>query len=316
MLSACVPAMQELGEDALVPAGPEISADELWGRLITIRQYRPMLRRMESQVNVMQRLGKKLNQQFVEVDQELRLASRLQRDFLPKSMPRVGDIRFAALFRPATWVSGDIYDVRRLDESHLSFYLADAVGHGVAAGLLTMFIRQAVTGKHVGRDRYKIIPPDQVLAHLNTQLAQQELPNCQFVTACYGTIDSRTHEVAFSRGGHPHPLLAAPDGTCTEIRTVGGLLGVFPAEQFPSTRVHIKPGEKFIIYSDGLEDVIFTGGHEETENPKFNPAFRAALAHPADQCIAALTDLIEHTEGSLQPSDDQTCIVLERLPDR
>jgi len=67
------------------------------------------------------------------VDQELRLDSRLQRDFLPKQLPTVGDIRFHVLYRPATWVCGDVYDVQRLDERFIGFYLADAVGHGVAA---------------------------------------------------------------------------------------------------------------------------------------------------------------------------------------
>src|SRR4029078_8146606 len=154
----------------------------------------------------MQRLGKRLNQQFVEVDQELRLASRLQQDFLPRSFPEVGEVRFAALYRPATWVSGDVYDVRRLDETRVNFYLADAVGHGVAAGLLTMFIRQSIVGKRVEQDSYQVIPCDEVLGTLNNQLAEQELPNCQFVTACYGVVDAHKSIVTFARGGHPHPV--------------------------------------------------------------------------------------------------------------
>ena len=105
------------GDDALIAIPQEVSADELWGRIATIQQYRPLLSRMEDQVAGMQRLGKKLNEHFVEVDQELRLASRLQRDFLPKQLPTVGDVRFHALYRPATWVCGDVYDVQRLDEA-------------------------------------------------------------------------------------------------------------------------------------------------------------------------------------------------------
>src|SRR5690606_36381489 len=147
-----------------------VSTDELWSRVATVRNYRPLLQHLEGQMVVMQRLGKRLNQQFVEVDQELRLACRLQRDFLPEVFPAVGDIRFTGLFRPATWVSGDVYDVRRLDETTLSFYVADAVGHGVAAGLLTMFIRQLMVGKRVRRDGYDVISPEEVLSTLNDHL--------------------------------------------------------------------------------------------------------------------------------------------------
>ncbi len=301
-------------DDAFVQVSPDISADELWGRLATIRQYRPVLRRMEGQVAVMQRLGKKLSQQFTEVDQELRLASRLQRDFLPRSFPEVGDIRFAALYRPATWVSGDVYDIRRLDESRLAFHVADAVGHGVAAGLLTMFIRQAMIGKRVSNDVYDIIPPQEVLAALNAELAQQNLPNCQFVTACYGTIDVSTHEIVFSRGGHPHPLHVTSAGACSEVRAVGGLLGVFLQEEFPSVRIMLEPGEKFIVYSDGLEDAIVSRGEQDRDLVRFTQEFQEVVRLPAEQCLARLAANLDRCEGSLQPLDDQTCIIVERLP--
>src|SRR5688572_8924311 len=81
------------------------------------------------------------------LDEELRLAARLQQDFLPKSLPQVGPVRFHTLFRPAGHVSGDIYDVMRLDETHVGFYIVDAVGHGMPAALLTMFLKNAMVTK-------------------------------------------------------------------------------------------------------------------------------------------------------------------------
>jgi len=300
--------------DAFVAVSDDLSAEELWGRVATIRKYRPLLRRMEDQVSVMQRLGKKLNQHLVEVDQELRLASRLQRDFLPKSFPEIGDIRFAALYRPASWVSGDVYDVRRLDEKHIEFFLADAVGHGVAAGLLTMFIKQAVVGKRVRGPGYIIVPPSEVLAALNNDLAAQELPNCQFVTACYATINVATHELILARGGHPHPIHVGPDGRCAEVRTVGGLLGVFPDEDFPSTTLLLEPGERLIIYSDGMEDAIISRGRRDRGGIEFTDVFLEMARLPSATCLRALADRLDRSEGSLAPRDDQTCIIVERLP--
>jgi phosphoserine phosphatase RsbU/P len=291
----------------------EVSVDELWGRLATIWQYRPVLRHMENQVTVMQRLGRKLSQQFTEVDQELRLASRLQRDFLPKSLPQLNDLRFSVLYRPATWVSGDVYDVRRLDESTLSFYLADAVGHGVAAGLLTMFIRQAISGKRINGDDYAIVPPEDVLAVLNAQLSQQELPNCQFVTACYGIIDTSNYQLTFARGGHPHPIHVKAGGEYEEVRSVGGLLGVFPEEVFPNISIVLEPGDKLVIYSDGIEDVVVKRPEHAESQVVLTPAFEKAAAGSADECIAGLVAELDGAEGSLQPADDQTCIVIERL---
>jgi serine phosphatase RsbU (regulator of sigma subunit) len=302
-------------DGALMPVSREATSDELWGRICTVREYRPVLRQMDEQVAVMQRLGKKLNQQFVEVDQELRLASRLQRDFLPRSFPEVNDVRFAALYRPATWVSGDLYDVTRLDETHIGFYLADAVGHGIAAGLLTMFIKQAVVGKVIETDRYRLINPSEVLGRLNVELAKQELPNCQFVTACYACVDTATHQITFARGGHPHPIHVTADGRCSEVRTVGGLLGVFAEEAFPSTCLKLERGEKLIIYSDGLEDVIIAGRDRQDGGVQFTPEFLKSVRSDVNDFIGALSARLDGAEGSLAPFDDMTVLAVERLSD-
>jgi serine phosphatase RsbU (regulator of sigma subunit) len=299
-------------EIAFMPVRQDVSAEELWGRVATIRQYRPLLAQMEAQVTGMQRLGKRLNQQFVEVDQELRLASRLQRDFLPRRLPEVGDLKFTAFYRPASWVSGDVYDVQRLDENHLGFYLADAVGHGVAAGLLTVFIKQAMIGKRITRERYEIVPPSEVLETLNSQLTEQELPNCQFVTAAYAVIHAETHELTYARGGHPHPIRIAPDGTCAESRTPGGLLGVFPNETYPSTKLVLGPGEKFVIYSDGLEDHILERIGRDQRKLAFTESFQAMARLDIDGFMQAFTEQLDQSEGSLAPHDDMTMVVVER----
>jgi len=299
-------------EGAFLAVSADVTADELWGRVATIRQYRPLFSQFEQQVANMQRLGKKLNQQFVAVDQELRLASRLQRDFLPKAFPEVGDIRFAALYQPAAWVSGDMYDVVRLDETHLGFYLADAVGHGIAAGLLTMFIKQAVVGKRIDRNNYTLTPPTDVLTNLNIDLARQELPNCQFVTALYGLIDTRDSTLTFARGGHPHPIHVTADGQCSEVQTMGGLLGVFAEETFPSTSLTLKPGEKFIIYSDGIEDSIIAHRDRAKGTVEFTASFREWVRTPIDACVASLSAEVEYIEGSIAPEDDMTVLGIER----
>ena len=78
-------------------------------------------------------------------------------------------MHFHTLFRPAGYVSGDLYDVARLDERRIGFYVADAVGHGMPAALLTMFIKHALVTKEVrggvaaaaapARQRPRPLPP-------------------------------------------------------------------------------------------------------------------------------------------------------------
>lgn len=299
--------------DVFIHIPTEVSSRELHGWLSVLRHVRPHLRRMNEQVVAMQRLGRRVNENLLEVDQELRLAGRLQRDFLPKTFPELADVRFAAMYRPATWVSGDIYDVRQFDDRHIGFFLADAMGHGVAAGLLTMFIKEAIVGRRMCDIGSPARRPSEVLTSLNSDLAAQQLPNCQFVTACYGQIDLDSHEVVFARAGHPHPIHISTDGQMREVETPGGLLGIFPEGDFPSTRLTLVPGDKLFIYSDGLEDII-SAGRDDQGRPTFGPVFLKAIQLPAQECLDMLAQHLDSAEGSLQPSDDQSCLVVERLP--
>ncbi len=96
---------------------------------------------LRAELNLLRRRDETLNFYLHRLDEELRLAARLQQDFLPRELPQLGPVHFHTLFRPAGYVSGDLYDVVRLDQRRVGFYLADAVGHGMPAALLTMFIK-------------------------------------------------------------------------------------------------------------------------------------------------------------------------------
>ena len=104
------------------------------------------------------------------LDEELKLAARLQQDFLPRKLPQIGPVTFQTLFRPAGHVSGDLYDVMRLDENHIGFYMADAVGHGMPAALLTMFLKQALVTKEIVPGGYRLLAPSLTMARLNEAL--------------------------------------------------------------------------------------------------------------------------------------------------
>ena len=295
--------------------GDQASEDELFGRLEMMIRYRLILRGTESELDRMEQLGDRLQEHFAEVDQELRLASRLQRDFLPRDLPQVGPVRFSALYQPARWVSGDIYDVVRLDEANIGFYVADAVGHGIAAGLLTMFIKRALPMKRIEGESYHIFAPDQSLACLNDSLAEQHLPNCQFATACYCILNCETLEMTFARGGHPYPVLIQRDGTVRELEWAGPLLGVFPGMSFPCRHVRLARGDKVLLYTDGIEDCIVPQRHWGTRQAVFGREFLNIAHLPAAELTRELGEILQTEEGSISPADDTTVVVMEVLED-
>lgn len=289
-----------------------VGVDEVVGRIATLVSYAPLVARMERELTHLHRLGQQLNRYFSEVDQELRLAGRLQRDFLPARLPHVPPLRFAALYRPASWVSGDLYDVFRIDETRLGFFVADAMGHGLAAGLLTMFLRQALVPKQIDPGGYRVLPPHEALRALNESLVQQRLPHQQFITAVYGVIDTQTMEVAVARGGHPYPIHLSADGSMCELQSSGSLLGLadLPPD-FTEVRATLRPGDKLIAYSDGIESLLLNPGASKGDKPKLSPLLAEWRELSADELVGVLAELLDREEGSLHPADDVTVVVVE-----
>lgn len=252
------------------------------------------------------------------MDEELRMAARLQRDFLPKTMPQVGRVRFHTLFRPAGYVSGDLYDVTRLDETRVGFYMADAVGHGVPAALLTMFIKHALQTKEIdpGGKGYRLLEPGETLRRLNDRLIDQNLSHSTFATALYGTVDVETLDVTIARAGHPHPILVRADGRTESLAVEGPLLGIFPNEAYQSCGARMRPGDRLFVYTDGL-DVAFAELESEGDcaAPRWLDEILRRRDLHADQLLAEFADALDASTGSLRPKDDVTLIVVEALPE-
>ena len=164
--------------------------------------------------------------------EQLRLAGLVQRDFLPSKLPNCAEAQWAATFIPAEWVSGDIYDVARIDEQHIGFYIADAVGHSMPAALLTIFIKHSLVMRETTNNTYRIFSPTEVITNLNIKMLGQKLSGYQFATCCYCIFNIRTRQLTMARAGHPYPILLRPGQAPRTLETRGSLLGIFENAEF------------------------------------------------------------------------------------
>lgn len=294
--------------DGLMAARLDCPQDELVGRLAGLAAARPIIDQLQRENAMLRKFDTGLNSQITQMDEEMRLAARLQVDFLPRTLPNVGACSFNVLFRPASYVSGDIYDVARLDEDHVGFFIADAVGHGMPAALLTIFIKRTLQTKEILGSGYRIIKPDEALAHLNNELVKQELSLCQFVTMAYGIINTSTLVLEWARAGHPLPMLLRTRGSAQDIEVDGALLGVFPDEKFPLAQQQLAPGDSVLLYSDGFESAFTDPAG--LINERYRAEF-GKLAGPMPQKrFQDMVHELDKQEGSLHQRDDLTALML------
>lgn len=288
----------------LLRVGRDVSAEELRIRLDSTSAIRQTLANSLEELAAAKSLAKYAARTADELDEEMRLASRLQQDFLPRKLPRVGKVRFGVFFQPVSFVSGDLYDVARLDETHVGFYVADAVGHGLPAALLTMFIKEALQTKRITGNSYEIVPPHEALAQLNTDLCRQQLTMCEFCTGLYGIIDTTTLMVNICRAGHPSPIHINGNNV-QELDMPGPLLGIMEDAVFESYCFQLSPGDRLIVYSDGLEECF--AQENKHGSILIIEEMKLMLGLPRDQFIQHISEKVNQSNVN----DDVTVLVMD-----
>jgi phosphoserine phosphatase RsbU/P len=181
---------------------------------------------------------------LLSIENELEVARQLQFSILPTVMPDVGHVRIAITYRPMTAVAGDFYDFIPMDRNRVGFLVADVTGHGVPAALIASMIKGAMQS---------VVPcahdPREVLRRLNRVLFQQL--HGQLVSAAYLWLDIENHKASYSAAGHP-PLLRLRGGQLQRIESNGLLFGVVQDPDYPVCELPIQPGDRFLLYTDGL----------------------------------------------------------------
>lgn len=240
---------------------------------------------------------------LLSIENELALARKMQLSILPTAIPQVQNVRIAAAYQPMTAVAGDFYEFVPVDGKQVGFLVADVTGHGVPAALIASMIKVAMQS---------LVPsahdPREVLRGLNSILFSQSLD--QFATAAYLWLDTENGKALYSAAGHP-PLLRWREGKLERVESNGVMFGVIPDADYPVLDLPICPGDRFLLYTDGVIEPENARG-EPFGDGRLEEVVRSHHPRSPSELSDQLLSEIRHWQpASLPQQDDITLIVID-----
>ncbi|MFZ5569676.1 MAG: SpoIIE family protein phosphatase [Thermodesulfobacteriota bacterium] len=219
-----------------------------------------------------------------QLDSDLEAAAGIQRSLLPVRLPKLAHFDFAWCFEPCKSIGGDIFNVMFLSETRVAVFMIDVCGHGVSAALVAVAVSQFFQNRNPFiANRMGVIPPDQVLNRLNRTFPFSRFDT--FFTIVYLVINLTEASVEYSCAGHPPPILLRQDGDMTPLAAKGPVIGSDVAISYPREKIWLNPGEKLILYTDGILE------NQDAEGRLFGQKrFQEALAQRSSEGIQRMVD--------------------------
>jgi len=235
------------------------------------------------------------------VREELQLAREVQSAALPQ---KVEEKRIAvnAIFRPSEELSGDLYAWNRIDDKRYGIAVIDAMGHGISSSLVCMFIasllQEAMT---------KLVEPEQVIQELNRRAQQLQFADQliqYYFTALYALVDLEKGTVEYVNAGHPPGMIVRGDGGVEAFQQGGLAIGLFNEIKVTKHLLTISPGDRMILYTDGMLDLV--GKDDDDQIARLKEALQPFGSSVA---VAEVEEVLFRQDNDTNRSDDR-CLVL------
>jgi len=238
-----------------------------------------------------------------QMEEELRLARTIQQSLLPKTMPVDGWLRASGSSVASREVGGDYFDVSPVNAKCWSAVVADVSGKGVGSALLASLLQGAL-----------ITATDQApaLAHRMERLNRFLLDRTggEKYATVFHCVLHQDGRMFYVNAAHCAPIVIGPGPLRVELEASGMPVGLMEGAEFAIREHDLLPGDKVVIYSDGVTEA------QDTQGRFFGKRrLREIVERLAGESCAAIHDAIHEavvgfTEGALQ-SDDITVLVLE-----
>lgn len=240
------------------------------------------------------------------LDRDYEVASRIQRQLLPKAHPRNGRWATLGFCESAQRVGGDFYDVIEVGSHGLLLAVADVMGKGLPAALFATVFRTLLRARpELARSPSAFV--DWLNQNLVTELGELEM----FITAQLAYVNLNTRELRVAGAGHPPLLIAGKELPAQQVFSLGPPLGIASELEFHEERLILPVGARLLLYTDGVTEATDSTGVQVGTEPLLKILNESAQQDlQPDQTLGRFSDLQRTISAGRAAADDRTLLLL------
>jgi sigma-B regulation protein RsbU (phosphoserine phosphatase) len=239
------------------------------------------------------------------MQEEMKLAYKIQMDLLPKEAPSFAGYDIAGVSIPAKTVGGDYFDFINVNDHTLALCLGDVSGKGMPAALLMANLQATLRGQVL------VDPSPAECLKRSNALIFRSTDDDKFATLFYGVLDRDTHRLAYANAGHNYPLLLKPGGEPARLDLGGLMLGCLEEFSYAERALEFAEGDTLLVYSDGITESL-DANEEEFGEGKLVALLRSGGADTAARLVERVVAAVRAYAGELSQMDDMTLLVIRR----
>jgi sigma-B regulation protein RsbU (phosphoserine phosphatase) len=277
------------------------------------------------------RLYSKLENYSQALNAELEKGKKIQRDFLPATIPQIPGWEIDTCFHPARQVSGDFYDVFMLPGNYLGLVIADVCDKGVGSALYMALFRSLIRvfsgqitlgGWSIAKsskgqketseaDLARML---QAVSLTNDYISEEHGHEVMFATLFFGVLNPATGGLSFINGGHEPPCIIGRSGIKRRLKAKGPVVGIISGAEFEIQHAQLEYGDSLIGYTDGVTEALSPQKALFTKE-RFLSLIEAPVSSANELIERIKADLFRHIDNAPQ-FDDITMIAVHRKPQK
>jgi sigma-B regulation protein RsbU (phosphoserine phosphatase) len=244
---------------------------------------------------------------YISVEQELKLASRIQLEWLPKEPPSIKDFDISGKTLPAKIVGGDYFDFIDIDEKRMAICVGDVSGKGLPAAMLMAHLQSILKSQSL------IIREPKDCVKQTNKLLFKSTTSDMFVTLFFGILNKKDGSFTYCNAGHNYPILYTAAVTKPSFLKTGGLiLGFKENAAYEQETIKLNHGDLLVMYSDGITDEFNPQGDQFGED-RLIDSINGCKDKNSAEIIDKIMNEVVLFGGTMPQSDDMTMVVLKKI---